>query len=143
MVSNPQLSNFYILNLTGIDVSGVALEDTSFGNGGVLIDSRTVITRLAPSVYNALKTEFLKQFSGYPFAPGLSILDTCFNLTSIEEVSIPTLSMHFEDNVDLNVDTAVILYMVKDDISQVWHLQVSLKKMTWPLLGIISKGIRG
>ncbi|CAI8601454.1 unnamed protein product [Vicia faba] len=119
MVSNPQLSNFYILNLTGIDVGGVALEDTSFGNGGVLIDSGTVITRLAPSVYNALKTEFLKQFSGYPFAPGLSILDTCFNLTGIEEVSIPTLSMHFEDNVDLNVDAAGILYMVKDDTSQV------------------------
>lgn len=114
MVSNPQLSNFYIMNLTSIDVGGVALESTSVGNGGVLIDSGTVITRLAPSVYNALKAEFLKQFSGFPSAPGLSILDTCFNLTGNEEVSIPTISMHFEDNVELNVDAAGILYMTKD-----------------------------
>ncbi|KEH28580.1 eukaryotic aspartyl protease family protein [Medicago truncatula] len=114
MVSNPQLSNFYVLNLTGIDVGGVAIQDTSFGNGGILIDSGTVITRLAPSLYNALKAEFLKQFSGYPIAPALSILDTCFNLTGIEEVSIPTLSMHFENNVDLNVDAVGILYMPKD-----------------------------
>jgi uncharacterized protein YjbI with pentapeptide repeats len=58
MVSNLQLSNFYILNLTGIDVSGVALQYASFGNGGILIDSGTIITRLPPSLYNALKAEY-------------------------------------------------------------------------------------
>ncbi|WJX48689.1 hypothetical protein P8452_35218 [Trifolium repens] len=114
MVSNPQLSNFYILNLTGIDVGDVDLQDASFGNGGILIDSGTIITRLPPSLYNALKAEFLKQFTGYPFAPGISILDTCFNLTGYEEVSVPDLRMHFEDNVELNVDANSILYMTKD-----------------------------
>jgi hypothetical protein len=114
MVSNPQLSNFYILNLTGIDVGDVDLQDASFGNGGILIDSGTIITRLPPSLYNALKAEFLKQFTGYPIAPGISILDTCFNLTGFEEVSVPNLSMHFEDNVELNVDANSILYMTKD-----------------------------
>ncbi|XP_019422111.1 PREDICTED: aspartyl protease family protein At5g10770 [Lupinus angustifolius] len=126
MVLNPQLSNFYILNLTGIDVGGVALKSTSFGNGGMLIDSGTVITRLVPSVYKALKEEFLKQFSGYPSAPGFSLLDTCFNLTGNEEVSIPTIRLHFEDNAEMNVDVAGILYIVKDDASQVCLALASL-----------------
>ncbi|KAJ1410014.1 Xylanase inhibitor, C-terminal [Sesbania bispinosa] len=126
MVPNPQLSNFYILNLTGIDVGGVALEAPSFGNGGILIDSGTVITRLAPSIYKALKAEFLKQFSGFPSAPGFSILDTCFNLTGYQEVSIPTISMYFEDNAELNVDVAGIFYIVKEDASQVCLALASL-----------------
>lgn len=52
MIPNPQLSTFYVLNLTGINVGGVALQASSLssGNQGVIIDSGTVITRLAPSV---------------------------------------------------------------------------------------------
>ncbi|CAJ1954959.1 unnamed protein product [Sphenostylis stenocarpa] len=115
MVPNLQLSNFYILNLTGIDVGGVTLQASSFGNGGVILDSGTVITRLAPSVYKAVKAKFLEEFSGFPSAPGFSILDTCFNLTGYEEVNIPTISMHFEGNAELNVDASGIFYLVKDD----------------------------
>lgn len=126
MLPNPQLSNFYILNLTGTDVGGVALQAESFGNNGILIDSGTVITRLPSSVYKALKAEFLKQFSGFPSAPGFSILDTCFNLTGYEEVNIPTISLHFEDNAELKVDESGIFYMVKDDASQVCLALASL-----------------
>ncbi|XP_027926853.1 aspartyl protease family protein At5g10770-like [Vigna unguiculata] len=119
MVPNLQLSTFYILNLTGIDVGGVALQNLSFGNGGVILDSGTVISRLAPSVYNAVKAKFLEEFSGFPSAPGFSILDTCFNLTGYEEVNIPTISMHFEGNAELNVDATGIFYLVKEDASRV------------------------
>ena len=41
-------------------------------------------------------------------------MDTCFNLTGFEEVSVPDLSMQFEDNVELNVDANSILYVTKD-----------------------------
>ncbi|ESW14104.1 hypothetical protein PHAVU_008G253400 [Phaseolus vulgaris] len=119
MLPNPQLTNFYILNLTGIDVGGVALQAPSFGSDGVLLDSGTVITRLPPSVYKALKAEFLKQFTGFPSAPGFSILDTCFNLTGYDEVSTPTISLHFEDNAELKVDATGTFYVVKEDASQV------------------------
>lgn len=126
MLPNPQLSTFYVLNLTGINIGGVALQSPSFGNGGVIIDSGTVITRLAPSVYKALKAEFLKQFAGFPPSPGFSILDTCFNLTGYQEVSIPTMRMYFEGNVELNVDVNGIFYMVKEDGSQVCLAVASL-----------------
>ncbi|XP_061354378.1 aspartyl protease family protein At5g10770-like [Gastrolobium bilobum] len=126
LVPNPQLSNFYILNLTSIDVGGVSLQAPSFGNGGIIIDSGTVITRLAPPLYKALKAEFLKQFSGFPSAPGFSILDTCFNLTGYQEVSMPTIRMYFEDNAELNVDVSGIFYIVKEDASQVCLALASL-----------------
>ncbi|KAI4329420.1 hypothetical protein L6164_021686 [Bauhinia variegata] len=126
MIPSLQLSNFYILNLTGINVGGVALEAPSFGNGGILIDSGTVITRLAPSAYKALKAEFLKQFSGFPPAPAFSILDTCFNLTAYDEVNIPSIRMYFEGNAELSVDVSGIFYVVKSDASQVCLALASL-----------------
>ncbi|KAL6286143.1 hypothetical protein ACE6H2_010533 [Prunus campanulata] len=126
MVPNPELSTFYFLNLTGISIGGVALQAQSFASGGILIDSGTVISRLAPSVYKAVKAEFLKQFSGYPPAPGFSILDTCFNLSAYQEVSIPTLKFHFEGNAELNVDVTGVFYLVKTDASQICLALASL-----------------
>ncbi|OVA05232.1 Peptidase A1 [Macleaya cordata] len=126
MVPNPQLSTFYFLNLTGISIGGVAIQAPGFAKGRTLIDSGTVITRLVPSVYNALKTEFLKQFSGYPPAPSYSILDTCFNLTAYEEVNIPTLKLQFEDVVGVNVDVNGMFYFAKTDASQVCLALASL-----------------
>ncbi|PIN17998.1 Aspartyl protease [Handroanthus impetiginosus] len=126
LVQNPQLFSFYILNLTGTSIGGVNLQSPSFGKVGILIDSGTVITRLPPSIYTALKTEFLKQFSGYPSAPGFSILDTCFNLTSYEEVNIPTLKMDFEGGSEMSVDVSGMFYFVKRDASQVCLALASL-----------------
>lgn len=126
MVWNPQLPTFYLLNLTSISIGGVALQSLSFSNTGSLIDSGTVITRLVPSAYRALRNEFLKQFDGYPSAPGFSILDTCFNLSSYKEVNVPTLKFHFEGKVEMNVDVSGIFYFVKSDASQVCLALASL-----------------
>lgn len=126
MVANPQLSTFYFLNLTGISIGGVALRAPSFASGGILIDSGTVISRLPPPVYKAIKAEFLKQFTGYPSAPGFSILDTCFNLSAYQEVNIPTMKMHFEGDAELTVDVTGILYLVETDASQICLALASL-----------------
>ena len=117
MVQNPQLPTFYFLNLTGISVGGVALKASSLGTGGVLIDSGTVITRLAPSVYKVVKEEFMKQFSGFPSAPGFSKLDTCFNLSGYDQVNLPIVKMQFDGAVELSIDVTGVLYMVKTDAS--------------------------
>ncbi|KAK4374691.1 hypothetical protein RND71_005368 [Anisodus tanguticus] len=127
MVANPQLFSFYFLNLTGISIGGVAIQDTVFGKSGTMIDSGTVITRLPPTIYKAVKTEFLKQFSGYPLKPGVSILDTCFDLSAYEEVNIPTVKMQFEDGAEMEVDVTGVLYVVKSDASQVCLALASLQ----------------
>ncbi|KAG5227793.1 aspartyl protease family protein [Salix suchowensis] len=125
MIPNPLLP-FYFLNLTGITVGSVAVQAPSFGKGGMMIDSGTVISRLPPSIYQALKGEFVKQFSGFPSAPAFMILDTCFNLSGYQEVEIPNIKMHFEGNAELNVDVTGVFYFVKTDASQVCLAVASL-----------------
>ncbi|KZV57914.1 protein ASPARTIC PROTEASE IN GUARD cell 2-like [Dorcoceras hygrometricum] len=119
LVMNPMLDSFYILNLTGASVGEVSLEPPGFGKSGIFIDSGTVITRLPPSIYKAIKSEFLKQFSGYPLAPSFSILDTCFNLSAYEELNVPTIKMKFEGDSEMTVDVSGMFYFVKRDASQV------------------------
>ncbi|XP_073035452.1 aspartyl protease family protein At5g10770 [Primulina eburnea] len=126
LMTNPFLNSFYILNLTGTSIGGVSLESPDFRNSGILIDSGTVITRFPPSIYQAIKSEFLKQFSGYPPAPSFSILDTCFNLSAFEEVNIPTLKMKFEGDSEMTVDVSGMFYFVKRDASQVCLALASL-----------------
>ncbi|KAM0933819.1 putative nepenthesin [Dioscorea sansibarensis] len=118
LVSGPLQLPFYFVNLTGMIIGGERLDDGLF-NGRVLIDSGTVITRLAPSVYKALRDVFVKRFSGYPPAPPFSILDTCFDLSGYEEVKVPTMKFEFEGDAELSVDVTGILYIVKRDASQV------------------------
>ncbi|XVF86303.1 hypothetical protein PTKIN_Ptkin18bG0029100 [Pterospermum kingtungense] len=127
MIPNPKLSTFYFLNLTGISIGGVTLKDSSFGKGVMLIDSGTVITRLPPTIYKALKAEFLKQFSSFPSAPTFSILDTCFNLSAYQEVEVPTIKLQFEGNAQMNVDISGVFYFVKTDASQVCLALARLK----------------
>ncbi|WOK92658.1 hypothetical protein Cni_G01349 [Canna indica] len=127
MISDAQRAPFYFLNLTDMSVGGVELQATGFSNGKVLIDSGTVITRLAPSVYKALKAEFVKQFSSYPPAPGFSILDTCFDLSAYEEVKVPKLRLGFEGGAALSVDVTGVFYFVKKDASQVCLAIASLQ----------------
>ncbi|KAL7114339.1 hypothetical protein ACP275_04G114900 [Erythranthe tilingii] len=126
LVRNPMLNSFYVLNLTGITIGGVRLQSPNFGKNGILIDSGTVITRLPPSIYTAVKTEFLKQFTGYPSAPSFSILDTCFNLSGYEEVNIPTLRMWFDGDAEMTVDVSGMFYFVRRDASQVCLALASL-----------------
>ncbi|KAI5660378.1 hypothetical protein M9H77_29171 [Catharanthus roseus] len=128
MVQNHQLLTFYFLNLTGISIGGVSVSvsSPSFGKGGILIDSGTVITRLPPTMYRQVKAEFLKQFSGYEQAPSFSILDTCFNLSTYEEVNIPTIKMKFEGDAELIVDVTGTFYFAKPDASQVCLALASL-----------------
>ncbi|KAK6153832.1 hypothetical protein DH2020_013471 [Rehmannia glutinosa] len=126
LVQSPQLYSFYILNLTGISIGGVDLNSPNFDKNGILIDSGTVITRVKPSIYAAIKAEFLKQFSGYPPAPSFSILDTCFNLSGYDEVSIPTVRMQFEGDAEMSVDVSGMFYFVKRDASQVCLALASL-----------------
>nr|GMD33869.1 aspartyl protease family protein At5g10770-like [Ipomoea batatas] len=128
MLQNPQLYSFYTLNLTGTSIGGVHVQTSgSGGTNGIILDSGTVITRLPPSTYKAVKAEFLKQFSGYPVAPGFSILDTCFDLSAYDEVNIPTVKLHFDGGAaELSVDATGIFYFARRDASQVCLALASL-----------------
>ncbi|XP_059651225.1 aspartyl protease family protein 2-like [Cornus florida] len=103
LLTNPKIGTFYYLGLTGISVGGVRVrgitaslfELDSSGNGGVIIDSGTSVTRLTRPAYAALRDAFRSGASRLKRAPDFSLFDTCFDLTGKTEVKVPTVVMHF------------------------------------------------
>ncbi|XWS70534.1 hypothetical protein CRYUN_Cryun03dG0056000 [Craigia yunnanensis] len=114
-----QGSTFYGIDITGINVGGqkLSISASVFTTGGAVIDSGTVITRLPPTAYAALRSAFRKQMSQYPMAQPLSILDTCYDLSKCSSVIVPKLSFFFSGGVEVPIDTKGILYV--NSISQV------------------------
>ncbi|CAM0871503.1 unnamed protein product [Alopecurus aequalis] len=125
MIADPAQPPFYFMNITGAALGGATVTASGLGARNVLIDSGTVITRLAPSVYHAVRAEFALQF-GYPAAPGFSILDTCYNLTGHDEVNVPLLTLQLEGEAEVTVDATGMLFMVRKDGSQVCLAMASL-----------------
>ncbi|GMP33087.1 hypothetical protein CsSME_00006562 [Camellia sinensis var. sinensis] len=73
------------------------------GRGGVIVDSGTAVTRLKTQVYNSLRDSFAKMTQNLPSTSGFSIFDTCYDLSSKQTVSIPTVSFHFSGGKTLSL----------------------------------------
>ncbi|MQL99838.1 hypothetical protein Taro_032570 [Colocasia esculenta] len=118
MLTNRLAPVFYFLDLIGISVGGVrlAVPPTVFRAGGTIIDSGTVITRLPPAAYAALRLAFRSGMSQYPLAQPVSLLDTCYDFTSYSNVQHPLVTLHFR-GVDLKLRSAGVFYFL--DISRV------------------------
>ena len=107
--------SFYGLNLIGISVGGrrLSIPTSIFSTAGTIIDSGTVITRLPPMAYNALRTAFRELMRNYPMtSPVSSLLDTCYDLSKSKSVSVPHISFLFGGDVSLNLDKVGIFYML-------------------------------
>lgn len=103
LLRNPKLDTFYYVELIGISVGGTRVPgitaslfklDTA-GNGGVIIDSGTSVTRLTRTAYIALRDAFRVGASSLKRAPEFSLFDTCFDLSGLREVKVPTVVLHF------------------------------------------------
>ncbi|PON87066.1 Aspartic peptidase [Trema orientale] len=101
---NPQLDTFYYLGLTGLSVGGQSLpipnsffEVDENGNGGVIIDSGTAVTRLQTDMYNELRDAFVRGTRHLQSTEGVALFDTCFDLSSKSSVEVPTVSFNFPD----------------------------------------------
>nr|DAD19587.1 TPA_asm: hypothetical protein HUJ06_021050 [Nelumbo nucifera] len=105
--------SFYFASLNGISVGGqrLSIPTTVFTSSGTIIDSGTVITRLPPAAYSALRSAFRQATSSYPSAPSYSILDTCFNPGGQSTIRIPKIVLHFAGGVDLDVDASGIVIL--------------------------------
>jgi len=102
LIKNPQMDSFYYVGLTGIAVGGNPLEipETSFqidgdGNGGVIVDSGTAVTRLESAVYESLRDEFRRLTSHLRVAEGVALFDTCYNLSGQTSVEVPAVELVF------------------------------------------------
>ncbi|XP_010266605.1 PREDICTED: aspartyl protease family protein At5g10770-like [Nelumbo nucifera] len=111
LIPNPDgYPNFYYVSLIGISVEGqrLAIDPSVFTTPGTIIDSGTVVTRLPPSAYDALRSAFRQVMSesNYPLAPPISPYDTCYDLSgyNIDTVNVPSIVLHFDGDTDLQVD---------------------------------------
>ncbi|KAB1221025.1 Protein ASPARTIC PROTEASE IN GUARD CELL 1 [Morella rubra] len=101
---NAQLDTFYYLGMTGLSVGGelLSVPESSFkiddsGNGGIIIDSGTAVTRLQTDTYNSLRDAFVKGTRDLPSAEGVALFDTCYDLSSRTSVEVPTVAFHFPE----------------------------------------------
>ncbi|KAK6777308.1 hypothetical protein RDI58_024025 [Solanum bulbocastanum] len=103
LLTNPKLDTFYYVELTGISVGGTKVPavtpelfklDTE-GNGGVIVDSGTSVTRLTRPGYIAVRDAFRLGAKDLKRAPNFSLFDTCYDLSGKKQAKVPTLVLHF------------------------------------------------
>ncbi|KAF7012303.1 hypothetical protein CFC21_026510 [Triticum aestivum] len=102
LLRNAQEPSFYYVGLTGLGVGGekLPLQDGLFDltedGGGVVMDTGTAVTRLPADAYAALRDAFADAVGGdLPRAPGVSLLDTCYDLSGYASVRVPTVALYF------------------------------------------------
>ncbi|GER26491.1 eukaryotic aspartyl protease family protein, partial [Striga asiatica] len=123
LVANPKLDTFYYVGLNGISVGGARVPGItaslfqldSTGNGGVIVDSGTSVTRLTRPAYVALRDAFRAGASNLRPASEFSLFDTCFNLSGKTEVKVPTVVLHFGGGANVPLPASNYLIPVDGD----------------------------
>ncbi|KAM0925275.1 hypothetical protein ACQ4PT_004306 [Festuca glaucescens] len=110
LVRSPRTNTFYYVALTGISVGGqtLAIPPTAFamddaGSGGVIVDSGTAVTRLQTAAYSALRDAFVQGTQSLPRTSGVSLFDTCYDLSGRTSVQVPAVSLRFEGGGELKL----------------------------------------
>lgn len=111
LLSNPKFNTFYYVQLSGISVGGRRLSSIpasvfrpdGSGNGGVIIDSGTSVTRLVQSAYESMRDAFRAGTKRLKSAAGFSLFDTCYDLSGLTTVKVPTLVFHFDKGAHLSL----------------------------------------
>ncbi|KAH7528781.1 protein ASPARTIC PROTEASE IN GUARD CELL 1 [Ziziphus jujuba] len=110
LLRNGNRDTFYYVGLTGIGVGGQLLsippslfEVDESGNGGIIVDSGTAITRLQTQAYESLRDAFKSKAPQLPATSGVALFDTCYDLSSRTSVKVPTVSFHFTGGKSLNL----------------------------------------
>ncbi|CAL9059670.1 protein ASPARTIC PROTEASE IN GUARD CELL 1-like [Musa acuminata AAA Group] len=110
LLRNRRLETFYYVGVTGISVGGemLSIPPSAFavdesGAGGVIVDSGTAVTRLQEGAYSALRDAFRAGTASLPSASGVSLFDTCYDLSSRTSVEVPTVGFHFPGGRELRL----------------------------------------
>ncbi|RCV19910.1 hypothetical protein SETIT_4G014200v2 [Setaria italica] len=103
MLRYKQVPTFYRVLLRDIAVAGQRLnvQPVVFAAGSVL-DSRTIISRLPATAYQALRAAFRN---------AMRILDTCYDFTGVVgTVRLPKMALVFDQNAVVELDPSGILF---------------------------------
>jgi len=101
----------YQVRLVAIHVAGQRLNvPPAVFAAGAAIDSRTVITRLPPTAYQALRAAFRDRMRMYRPAPPNGQLDTCYDFTGVSSIMLPTISLVFDRTAGVELDPSGVLF---------------------------------
>ncbi|PNX94179.1 protein ASPARTIC PROTEASE IN GUARD CELL 1-like [Trifolium pratense] len=122
LIKNLKLPTFYYVELLGISVGGLPVRGISAslfrfdktGDGGVIIDSGTSVTRLTRLAYVPLRNAFRIGTRHLKQGPVDELFDTCYDLAGIKELKIPTVVLHFR-GADMNLPSGNLLVPVNTD----------------------------
>lgn len=121
LLRNPRAQSFYYIGLAGLGVGGMRVpipEDvfrlTELGDGGVVMDTGTAVTRLPTAAYVAFRDAFITQTASLPRSSGVSIFDTCYDLNGFVSVRVPTVSFYFSGGPILTLPARNFLIPVNE-----------------------------
>ncbi|WCJ21988.1 Eukaryotic aspartyl protease family protein [Euphorbia peplus] len=119
LLKSSKIDTFYYVGLTGMSVGGHALSipETVFrlddsGNGGVIVDCGTAITRLQTQAYNSLRDAFVSMTPNLKATSGVALFDTCYDLSGQTSVKVPTVSFQFAEGKSWDLPAANYLIPV-------------------------------
>ncbi|XP_015966706.1 protein ASPARTIC PROTEASE IN GUARD CELL 1 [Arachis duranensis] len=102
LLRNQKLDTFYYVQLAGVSVGGhmISVPPETFavgqsGSGGIIVDCGTAVTRLQTQAYNSVRDAFRSMTRNLRTTNGFAIFDTCYDLSSLQSVDVPTVSFHF------------------------------------------------
>ncbi|XP_044476672.1 protein ASPARTIC PROTEASE IN GUARD CELL 1-like [Mangifera indica] len=117
-----ETNTFYYVGLTGFTVGGhkVQIPESTFeldesGNGGIIIDCGTAVSRLQTPAYHALRDAFRNETSDLKSTGPYSLFDTCYDLSGLSTVKVPSVSFVFAGNKYLDLPTENYLIPVDSD----------------------------
>lgn len=119
LLQNSRVHTYMYVGLTGISVGGhmVDISPSVFavdeaGSGGIIVDCGTAVTRLQTQAYNSVRDSFRSLTQNLPSSAGFVIFDTCYDLSSMTTVSVPTVAFHFGNGRSLPLRAANYLIPV-------------------------------
>ncbi|CAN0916052.1 Protein ASPARTIC PROTEASE IN GUARD CELL 1 [Linum grandiflorum] len=96
LIKSSKIDTFYYVGLSGISVGGELLSSIpAETNGGFIVDSGTTITRVQPQAYNLMRDKFMTLALDLRTASPVDMFDTCYNLSGMSTVRVPTVAFHF------------------------------------------------
>ncbi|XP_002965292.2 aspartyl protease family protein 2 [Selaginella moellendorffii] len=146
LLTNPKLDTFYYVEMVGIKVGGTSVNipagslslDSSTGNGGVILDSGTAVTRLVTSAYNPMRDAFRAGMpSDAKMTSGFSLFDTCYDLSGRSSIMLPAVSFVFNGGATMALPAQNI--MVPVDNSGTYCLAFAPNSENFSIIGNIQQ----
>ncbi|XP_019180465.1 PREDICTED: aspartyl protease family protein At5g10770-like [Ipomoea nil] len=120
--SSQDKTGLYFIDVLAISVNGrqLPIGPAVFKASGTIIDSGTVITRLPPAAYAALRDAFRQGMAMYPAVSsgGRSSFDTCYDFTGYPNPNIPKISFTFGGDLVVDLGPRLTMLPLQGSASQ-------------------------